>query len=71
MEATGKAYDMKTREIADMLGVTGYTVHNWEARGKLPPCYRVGRTRRWNRAEVMAWLETRRTRQQEWEIMWA
>ena len=71
MYAKGKAYDMTTREIADLLGVTGYTVHNWEARGQLPPCYRVGRrTRRWNRAEVMAWLQARRTRQEEWEAKW-
>ena len=63
MEA--KAYDMKTREIADLLGVTGQTVYNWANRGRLPACYILGaRTRRWNREEVLEWLEARRIRRE-------
>jgi excisionase family DNA binding protein len=51
---------MTSKEVAAFLGVTAPTVRSWKHRGKGPPCYEVGGAVRYNRADVVAWLEAQR-----------
>jgi excisionase family DNA binding protein len=51
---------MTTRDVAEMLGVTEWTVRAWCRRNTGPPFYRIGRSVRYDRAEVLAWRAARR-----------
>lgn len=44
-------------EAATLAGVSRATWHRLRAAGKLPPAVRLGRAVRWNRVELIAWIE--------------
>jgi excisionase family DNA binding protein len=39
-------------ELAELIGVSERSIRTWEQTGQLPPPARVGRLKKWNRAEV-------------------
>ena len=43
---------------AALAGVSRATWHRLRAAGKLPPSVRLGRSIRWRRAEIVAWIDT-------------
>ncbi len=55
------------RELADYLRVSIRTVDKLMADGVGPPCFRVGRQRRWKIHDVRSWVdgESRRLSQQQ------
>lgn len=51
---------LRTREIADRLGISVRTLYNWERDGRLPPRRKIGPAVRGLREdELEAWLEAR------------
>lgn len=48
-----------TRETADFLGLAETTMHQLTYKGTGPRSYKVGRHRRYDPADVQAWLEAR------------
>jgi excisionase family DNA binding protein len=46
------------REAAALCGLGRSTWHRARAAGKVPPAVRIGRNVRWNRAELVAWIES-------------
>jgi excisionase family DNA binding protein len=48
---------MNMKDLASLLGVTVRTIKRYDKSRKLPPCIRLGRLKRWCRAEVLQWLE--------------
>ena len=48
-----------TAEVADYLNTTTATVHQWLYKGIAPKSYKVGKHRRFQWADVDAWLETK------------
>ncbi len=55
--------EMLTRaQVLKVLGVSRTTLWRWQAAGEFPSPLRLGdATFRWRRAEIEAWLESRRT----------
>ncbi len=45
------------RVVAEMLGMPTGCLRNWRLKGKGPKFYKLGKSVRYDRAEVMAWLE--------------
>jgi excisionase family DNA binding protein len=48
-------------ELATRLRIPVQTVYAWRSRGGGPPGYKIGRHVRFNRREVTAWMQTRRS----------
>jgi excisionase family DNA binding protein len=48
---------VKTREVAEHLGLPETTLHQWRHRGTGPRAHRVGRHLLWKLSEVDAWVE--------------
>lgn len=46
---------IKADEVAEMLGVSVYTVRSWRYRRQGPPAYRMSTAIRYDRAEVEEW----------------
>jgi len=53
---------IRAQDVADMLGVSVYTVRSWRYRGQGPPAYRMNTAIRYDRAEVEAWHAAKRIR---------
>ena len=51
---------LNNEQTAVVLGIMPDTLRRWCRAGKGPPSHRVGRRRRFNRAELLAWVEARR-----------
>ena len=47
------------RETAAFLGIPEATLHAMNYKGTGPRSYKVGRHRKYDRADVMAWLQSR------------
>lgn len=47
------------KELAEILNVTPQTVYLWTTGGKGPKALRVGRSIRFRRSDVNAWLDSR------------
>ena len=43
--------------VAKLLSVSRLSVWRWRSAGKLPQPIKVGRTVRWRRAEIIAWID--------------
>ena len=50
---------LPAREVAQLLGISERHVWALEARGQLPKPRRFGRSVRWVRSELIAWLDKR------------
>jgi predicted DNA-binding transcriptional regulator AlpA len=48
------------RQVADLLCQSVRTIQKWRGTGAGPDFYKLGRSVRYRRAEVMAWAEARR-----------
>jgi len=48
------------REAADVLGVPVKTLYNWRAQSKGPRSFRVGRSIRFTRTDLAAWIAEQR-----------
>jgi len=57
-------------EVGRVLGFSRATVHALDAREELPAPVLVGRSRRWGRAELEAWVLHGTPRRGEWERLW-
>ena len=55
---------LTAREVADLLSFSPGTIVDWYERRELPG-FRVGGRLRFRETEVLAWLETKRTGQEE------
>jgi|GEM_PF-2369646 len=59
MISDGKIY-MTRKDIAEMLGVTKVTLHNWRNHKWMPePDVKIGNIVRWESATIDRWLERR------------
>jgi predicted DNA-binding transcriptional regulator AlpA len=59
MESYEKTY-LKRKEIADILGVTKATLHNWRNKNLMPkPDVKIGNIVRWETSTIDSWLESR------------
>jgi len=53
---------MTADETAELLRISTSTLHDWATRSEGPPVYRLGpRHHRWDRRDVLEWLESRRS----------
>lgn len=57
-EATHLAQLLSAHEVAQLLRVDAYTVRRYAREGYIP-AYKVGKSYRFDRERVLAWLETR------------
>ena len=55
------------REVASLLGISPRHVWGLSSSGRLPRPIRLGRSVRWDRAELEAWLAAGGPRRDEWE----
>jgi len=51
---------MTSEGVATMLGVPRATIYAWRYRNDGPPAHRIGKYLRFKRADVEAWLATKR-----------
>lgn len=51
---------MTASEVADLFGVSIWTVRSWARRKQGPPFYRIVGSIRYDRAEVLAWKAAQR-----------
>jgi predicted DNA-binding transcriptional regulator AlpA len=49
-------------ELATMLSIPLNTVYDYAGRGVGPPSFKIGRHRRWDRRDVIAWIEAQKQR---------
>ena len=59
------------REAAHLAGVSRATWWRLHAAAKTPATVKLGRCRRWNRAEIVAWIEAGCPPRQLWEAAYA
>lgn len=50
----------KSEEVAAMLGITDRALRQWRSEGKGPRHLKIGAMVRYDEAEVVAWLDTKR-----------
>jgi excisionase family DNA binding protein len=50
---------LKSKELAEVLGLEDNTLRIWRARAEGPPYYKVGSTVRYDEERVREWLEDR------------
>ncbi len=48
---------LREKEVAELVGVSPRTWRDWRAGGKIPPSYKIGKSRFWKTAEIMQWIE--------------
>lgn len=48
---------LKTRDVAELLGVTVSTLRNWRLRGEGPPAVRMGAEYRYRESVIEAWVQ--------------
>mgnify|MGYP003110288474 CR=1 FL=1 len=49
---------LKATEVAQMLGVSRWTIWRWRKEGLLPPAFIMGRTMvRWREEDIKKWIE--------------
>lgn len=51
---------LNERQVADLLCQSVRTIQKWRVTGAGPAFYKLGRSVRYRRAEVIAWAESRR-----------
>jgi excisionase family DNA binding protein len=51
---------LTVKDVAHLLSVTEKTVREWKAKGDMPVPFDLGGVIRWERAEVLDWLASRR-----------
>ena len=66
MEATVQSTLMGVNDVADFLGVSARQVWNLRSQGLLPEPVRLGRSSRWRRAELVAWVDAGCPSRTEW-----
>jgi excisionase family DNA binding protein len=50
------------KEVAEFLGINPRTLDNWASAGRGPSFVKVGGNRRYDMADVRAWVEARKVR---------
>lgn len=66
MEATVQSTLMGVNDVAGFLGVSARQVWNLRSQGLLPEPVRLGRSSRWRRAELVAWIDAGCPALDEW-----
>lgn len=73
--AIGKAFDqsdqalVSVRQVAGLLGVSQRHVWAMAAHGQMPMPVRLGRSVRWNRAELLSWIKAGCPARDRWEAI--
>ncbi|WP_353953793.1 helix-turn-helix domain-containing protein [Knoellia sp. S7-12] len=49
---------MTVRDVAEVCDVPVSTVHHWAVRGGGPPSFKLGKHRRFDAEDVLAWINT-------------
>ena len=52
---------MTTREVAEYLAIPTATIARWRYVGKGPPAAKIGKHLRWNRRDLLRWVEEQKT----------
>jgi len=60
---------LNANQLAELLGVSRRTIQLWEKSGKVPEPIRIGRTVRWRREEIEAWLKAGSPNRLKWKVM--
>jgi predicted DNA-binding transcriptional regulator AlpA len=50
---------LKSKELADVFGLTDNTLRIWRMTGDGPPHYKIGKSVRYDEQKVREWLEVR------------
>ena len=50
---------LRPKEVAELLGIGERSLFRYLKAGELPPPIRLGRSLRWSRQAVMAWIDSR------------
>ncbi len=58
-EASSSTY-LTTRQLAELIGISEISLAQWRARGQGPAFIRLGRTIRYARADVDAWITSKK-----------
>ena len=66
MDATVESALMGVNDVAEFLGVSTRQVWNLRSQGLLPDPVRLGRSSRWRRAELAAWVGAGCPARDEW-----
>lgn len=64
------AYLLDTEATAQLLGVCPRTVARMNVTGKLPRPVRLGRCVRWNRHELILWMNYDCPSRERWQPIW-
>ena len=60
---------MNVNQVAEFLGVSVRQVWNLRTEGLLPQPVRLGRSSRWRRSELIAWVDAGCPPQDEWVVL--
>jgi excisionase family DNA binding protein len=60
MTTTKEPAFMTVEEVADLLRVPPASIYRWRYESRRPVAYRIGRFLRFDRADVLAWIEGQR-----------
>ena len=60
---------MNVSQVAEFLGVSARQVWNLRSGGLLPEPVRLGRSSRWRRSELIAWVDSGCPPQNEWAAL--
>ncbi len=55
--------------LAQLLELSTRQVRRLDVTGKIPQPHKIGRSVRWRRSEILAWLEAGMPEREDWEII--
>ena len=59
---------LSARQVADLLGIGLSTFWRLHSSGQTPAAVRLGRCTRWNRLELLAWIDAGAPCRDKWEV---
>jgi excisionase family DNA binding protein len=66
---TSERLALSVVDVAELLNVSTRHIWTLHASGRMPSPFRLGRAVRWNRAELVSWLEAGCPTRHRWEAM--
>lgn len=63
-------YLLTIDQVAELMNVCPRTINRLNAAGKLPKAIKIGRALRWNRVELMTWLNYGGLARAKWQPIW-
>lgn len=70
MMAEAESGLLTIEEAAAFLGISRRTFLRMDSSGKLPLAVRLGRCKRWNKRELLCWIDYGNPLRQKWSVIW-